>query len=97
MVLGGPTYRFADRSKDIGYDNILPLTGVVLCLGWALLTGLKAGMNLNFFTEHYVFALALVINWMPSEPSRVCSNESWCSTCRVSHCFAQQCTSLPLR
>lgn len=30
--------------------------GTFVALGWALLTGLKAGMNINYFTEHYVFA-----------------------------------------
>ncbi len=30
--------------------------GTIIGLLWALLTGLKAGMNLNYFAEHYTFA-----------------------------------------
>lgn len=44
--------------------------GVVVCLGWAMLTGLKAGMNLNYFTEHFVFAVLLAMHWMSVDPSR---------------------------
>ncbi|MCC6939503.1 MAG: hypothetical protein IT226_14890 [Flavobacteriales bacterium] len=39
--------------------------GAVVCLGWAVITGLKAGMNLNYFTEHYIFAaiaMAMVVD-----------------------------------
>jgi hypothetical protein len=45
--------------------------GVVACLGWAMLTGLKAGMNLNYFTEHFLFAVLLAIHWMSGDPARV--------------------------
>ncbi len=31
--------------------------GAVVSLLWATLTGLKAGMNINYFTEHYTFAV----------------------------------------
>lgn len=34
--------------------------GTIIGLLWALVTGLKAGMNLNYFAEHYTFATLLI-------------------------------------